>query len=57
VPVRSLSEDEAAAHFDFLARFVATDNPTSSAITRNALGWHPQGPELLADMRDSGYFA
>ena len=56
VPVRSLTEDEASAHFDFLARFVATDNPTSSAITRSSLGWRPEGPDLLTDMRDNGYF-
>ncbi len=57
VPVRSLTVDEAPAHFDFLARFVATDNPVSSAITRKSLGWHPEGPDLLSDMRDNGYFA
>jgi nucleoside-diphosphate-sugar epimerase len=37
VPVRSLTTVEASAHFDFLARFVATDNPTSSAVTRSSL--------------------
>lgn len=57
VPVRSLSEDEAAAHFDWMARFVAIDNPVSSAITRETLGWLPQEPGLLTDMRESGYFA
>jgi nucleoside-diphosphate-sugar epimerase len=56
VPVRSLTEDEARAHFDWFAHFVAIDNPTSSAITRRSLGWRPQEPELLADVRDSGYF-
>jgi nucleoside-diphosphate-sugar epimerase len=57
VPVRSLTADEASAHFGFLARFVATDNPASSAITRQTLGWRPEGPGLLADMRENGYFA
>jgi hypothetical protein len=33
------------------------DNPTSSALTRSALGWRPQEPELLTDMRESGYSA
>ena len=56
VPVRSLGEEEARAHFDWLAAFVAIDNPTSSALTRHALGWHPQEPELLTDMWQSGYF-
>jgi hypothetical protein len=57
IPVRSLAEDEAQAHFEWMARFIPIDNPTSSALTRNSLGWRPQGPELLADMRDSGYFS
>jgi hypothetical protein len=57
VPVRSLSVDEAPAHFGWMSLFVAIDNPTSSALTRDSLGWWPQRPGLLADMRDSGYFA
>jgi uncharacterized protein YbjT (DUF2867 family) len=44
---------EAAAE----ARFVALDNATSSALTRNAFGWRPQEPRLLTDMRDGGYFS
>jgi nucleoside-diphosphate-sugar epimerase len=56
VPVRSLTADEARKHFDWFAHFVAIDNPTSSTHTRDSLGWRPQGPELLADMRDGGYF-
>jgi hypothetical protein len=31
VPVRRLTGDEAQAHFDWMAHFVAIDNPTSSA--------------------------
>jgi nucleoside-diphosphate-sugar epimerase len=57
VPVRGLTEDEAAAHFGWMARFVAIDNPTTSALTRTSLGWRPEGAELLTDIRDSGYFA
>ena len=57
VPVRSLAKDEAATHFDWMAGIVAIDNPTSSAITRNLLGWRPNEPDLLTDMRDSGYFS
>jgi len=56
LPVRSLTEDEAQGHFGWLAPFVALDNPTSSALTRSTLGWRPREPELLTDMRDSGYF-
>lgn len=57
VPVRSLSADEAAAHFGWFAGFAAIDNPTSSAVTRETLGWTPQEADLLADIRDGGYFA
>jgi nucleoside-diphosphate-sugar epimerase len=57
VPVRSIPQEEAFAHFDFLAMFIATDNPTSSAVTRSKLGWTPQGPDLLTDMRENGYFS
>jgi len=29
----------------------------SSAITRAALGWTPEQPGLLEDLREAGYFA
>ena len=56
VPVRSLAKDEARTHFDWLAGVVAIDNPTSSALTREALGWSPKESGLLTDMKESGYF-
>jgi nucleoside-diphosphate-sugar epimerase len=56
VPVRSLAKDEARTHFGWLGGFVAMDNPTSSALTREALGWSPKESGLLADMKESGYF-
>jgi nucleoside-diphosphate-sugar epimerase len=57
VPVRSLAKDEAPTHFDWLAHFVAIDNPTSSAVTRKALAWSPKELGLLTDMKESGYFS
>jgi nucleoside-diphosphate-sugar epimerase len=56
IPARSVTPEEAPAYLDFLAWFFAMDNLASSAITRETLGWRPEGPELLADMRTS-YFA
>ena len=56
VPVRSLAGEEAPAHFGFLAAFVAMDNPTSSALTRQSLRWDPREAGLLTDMGESGYF-
>ena len=56
IPVRSLTQDQGRTHFDWLAAFVAIDNPTSSARTREALGWIPKESGLLTDMKESGYF-
>jgi nucleoside-diphosphate-sugar epimerase len=57
LPVRSLTAEQAPNYFGFLAMFAGMDNPTSSALTREALGWTPEGPDLLTDMRENGYFA
>jgi len=57
VPVVSVSPDEAADWFGWFARFAAADAPTSSAWTREVLGWTPNQPDLLTDMQQAGYFA
>lgn len=57
VPVRSVPKEEATAHFDWLARFVTIDNPTSSTLTRDAMGWHPQQVGLLPGIRESGHLS
>jgi nucleoside-diphosphate-sugar epimerase len=56
IPVVSMSPDEAAAHFGWLAMFVGRDMPASSAQTRERLGWHPTGPGLIADLERMNYF-
>lgn len=50
LPVRALSQEEAAAHFGFLARFVEWDLCGDSTKTQKRLGWHPSGPGLIADL-------
>jgi len=50
LPVVSKSRDEAAEHFGWFARFAAIDCPSSSAKTREALGWAPEQPGLIADV-------
>lgn len=50
VPMVSLSQEEAPAHFGWLAMFASFDMPASSALTRQRLGWHPTGPGLIADL-------
>ena len=50
VPVISLPQEEAQAHFGWLAMFAGFDMPASSALTRQRLGWQPTGPGLIADL-------
>jgi len=56
VPAASVPAEEAEAYFGFLALFVALDNPTSSALTRALLDWHPTHPGLIADLGEDHYF-
>ena len=39
-----------ASHFGFIAPFVAVDNPASSALTQERLGWRPIHRGLIADV-------
>lgn len=55
VPVVSVSPDEAPAHFGWLAAFAARDLRASSVQTRQALGWDPSGPGLIADLEQMRY--
>jgi nucleoside-diphosphate-sugar epimerase len=55
IPVVSVSPEQAAAHFGWLAAFVGLDMPASSALTRARLGWQPTGPGLLTDLRNMTY--
>ena len=57
VPVRSLSPEEAMAHFGWLGAFAGADMPASSAVTRERLGWNPTGPSLIEDLRNMDYGA
>jgi len=56
VPVVSIAADEAPNHFGWLAGFVASDSPASSARTQALLGWHPNGPGLIEDLEKGHYF-
>jgi nucleoside-diphosphate-sugar epimerase len=56
VPTASIAPDEAAGHFGFLAMFAAADNPASSALTRQRMGWEPTHPGLIADLDAGHYF-
>jgi nucleoside-diphosphate-sugar epimerase len=56
LPVVSIAPDD-AEHFSFLASFISRDNPTSSALTRERLGWEPTHPGLIEDLEAGHYFA
>lgn len=56
LPVVSVTAEDAGDHFGFLSTFVSFDNPTSSALTQERLGWKPEGPALIPDIEQGHYF-
>jgi nucleoside-diphosphate-sugar epimerase len=56
LPAASVSPEAASAHFGWLARFFAADQPASSAITRRQMGWNPTHPGLIEDLEEGHYF-
>jgi nucleoside-diphosphate-sugar epimerase len=56
VPVVYVPVGEASEHFGFLAGFLAADNPVSSTLTRELLGWQPAHPGLIEDLDKGHYF-
>jgi nucleoside-diphosphate-sugar epimerase len=56
IPVKSLTPEEAQAHFGWFAGFAGIDCPASSEITQRRLNWHPTHQTLLADMEQGFYF-
>jgi nucleoside-diphosphate-sugar epimerase len=56
VPIVSVAPEDAAAHFTWLAHFVAMDSPASSTLTRELLSWQPVKPGLIDDLDEGHYF-
>ncbi|GAA5065649.1 nucleoside-diphosphate-sugar epimerase [Thermocatellispora tengchongensis] len=56
LPVVSIPATQAEAHFGFLSGHVSADNPSSSTLTRDLLGWKPVHPGLIDDLRQGHYF-
>ncbi len=56
VPVVSKSPAEAAELFSWLAPFLPVDNPASSTLTQERLGWNPVQQGLIADLEQGSYF-
>jgi nucleoside-diphosphate-sugar epimerase len=56
LPTASIAPEQAADHFGFLGGLVQVDNPTSSELTRQRLGWNPTHPGLIEDLDQGHYF-
>ncbi|MEV6986361.1 SDR family oxidoreductase [Sphaerisporangium sp. NPDC051017] len=56
LPVVSVPPEDAGEHFTWLAHFLATDSPASSALTRERFGWRPVQPGLIDDLDKGHYF-
>jgi nucleoside-diphosphate-sugar epimerase len=50
LPTISLSAEQAGEHFGWLGFFAGLDMPSSSALTRQRLGWRPTQTGLLDDL-------
>jgi nucleoside-diphosphate-sugar epimerase len=58
LPAKSVPPEKASEAFGgFLGLIAQLDNPTSSARTRELLGWKPAHPGLIADIAERHYFA
>ncbi|HEY8076687.1 MAG TPA: 3-beta hydroxysteroid dehydrogenase, partial [Labilithrix sp.] len=58
VPAKSVPAEKASELLGGFVGIVAQlDNPTSSARTRELLGWKPTHADLLTDLADGHYFA
>ncbi|WP_326594568.1 SDR family oxidoreductase [Streptomyces sp. NBC_01803] len=56
LPVVSVPDEDARGHFGWLAGVLAIDQPASSALTREQIGWEPVQPGLLDDLDKGHYF-
>lgn len=55
LPARSLTTEEAEAHFGPLAMWVAINGPASNEWTRNTLGWTPVEGGIVTDIERPDY--
>ncbi|HZZ83406.1 MAG TPA: hypothetical protein VFE30_02625 [Anaeromyxobacteraceae bacterium] len=55
LPAVPIPPEAAAAHFGWLGMFFAIDQPASSALTRERVGWTPTHPGLVEDLEAGHY--
>jgi nucleoside-diphosphate-sugar epimerase len=56
LPMVSISPEDAGKHFSWLGPSSSIDNPTSSALTRELLGWQPVHSTLIQDLEEGHFF-
>jgi hypothetical protein len=56
LPLSSIPSATAPDRFGVLTDFVGINNPISSAQTREQLGWAPEHPNLLDDLKQPHYW-
>ncbi|MES2038622.1 MAG: SDR family oxidoreductase [Pseudomonadota bacterium] len=49
-------ESREADHFGWFAKMAGADMAASSLRTRELLGWKPEGPSMLTDLDQAGYY-
>lgn len=57
LPVVSVTAEQALQQLGFIGWVASLDNPTSSELTQQLLGWRPEHPDLLDDLKAGHYFA
>ncbi|MET3979034.1 nucleoside-diphosphate-sugar epimerase [Mucilaginibacter sp. UYP25] len=56
LPVKSVSAEDAPAHFGWFAGFFGSDVPASAKSTEERLNYKPSHPGLIADLEEGHYF-
>ncbi|HUO21386.1 MAG TPA: SDR family oxidoreductase [Caulobacteraceae bacterium] len=57
IPAGPATLKQVRQQMSFFAPFVATDNPATSLLTQQELGWRPTGPSLSDDLDGPAYFS
>jgi nucleoside-diphosphate-sugar epimerase len=56
LPLVTISPEDAAGHFAWMANLLTMDSPASNTLTRELLGWQPTHPGLIDDLDEGHYF-
>jgi nucleoside-diphosphate-sugar epimerase len=57
LPVASIAPDDVQGHFGWIGTFFGMDLAATSTMTRELLGWDPEGPALIEDIDAGAYSA